>query len=855
MTRSRWHTLTTSLVLGWIAAAGVVAALHRQIPAAPWLMVHLLMLGGVTTAILVWSWHFALALTRSPAPPSRRAEAARLAAANLGIVLVVGGVASDAAAVVSVGAGLLGAAVIAHVIAIVRRLRGSLPSRFAVTVRAYAAAGVFLLIGVAIGVLLVRGTWSDDTYASLVLGHVTVNLLGWIGLPILSTVVTLWPTMLRTRMNSDAERLARRALPYLVGGTLLAVGGAVAGIWALSVVGIAAYLVGVGLTLWPMLLTARSQPPQSFASWSTLAGVLWLTGSLVAFGVHQVSGGLMAGAPLAAAALVGGVVQVLLGALSYLAPTMAGGGPAAVRARFHRVDAMTPVRLVIVNVALMLAVVTSVSVLRVIASVLILVMVAWTAVLILMALRPVRVGRAATPAETMRLGGVVVGAGVLLISVAAAVAVDPPAVGLAATPSPQVQSTGETTIATVTMRGMRFVPDTIEVPAGNALVITVVNEGDDVHDLVLDNGLRTPRLAPGESAVLEVEVVGRTTEGWCSVAGHRQMGMVFTIEAVGGQPPVAAAEHSHAGDDDPGATFDAPDLMAPMGPGVEPYDARLRPASTSTVHRVRLVVSESEQEVAPGVRQTRWTFGGSVPGPPLRGRVGDTFIITLVNDGTIGHSIDFHAGALAPDGPMRTIGPGEELEYRFTATRAGVWMYHCSTMPMSMHIANGMFGAVVIDPPDMPAVDHEFLLVQSESYLGSEGGTADAEAISSGEYDLVSFNGYPMQYDHHPIQVGVGDRVRVWLLAAGPNVGSSFHVVGAQFDTVFREGAYDLRPGSGGSQALGLFPAQGGFVEFTLPEAGSYPFVTHVMSDAEKGAHGLFVADVPDPATPRSPGS
>jgi nitrite reductase (NO-forming) len=292
-----------------------------------------------------------------------------------------------------------------------------------------------------------------------------------------------------------------------------------------------------------------------------------------------------------------------------------------------------------------------------------------------------------------------------------------------------------------------------------------------------------------------------------------------------------------------------------MGPGVEPYDARLRPASTSTVHRVRLVVSESEQEVAPGVRQTRWTFGGSVPGPPLRGRVGDTFIITLVNDGTIGHSIDFHAGALAPDEPMRTIGPGEELEYRFTATRAGVWMYHCSTMPMSMHIANGMFGAVVIDPPDMPAVDHEFLLVQSESYLGSEGGTADAEAISSGEYDLVSFNGYPMQYDHHPIKVGVGDRVRVWLLAAGPNVGSSFHVVGAQFDTVFREGAYDLRPGSGGSQALGLFPAQGGFVEFTLPEAGSYPFVTHVMSDAEKGAHGLFVADVPDPATPRSPGS
>jgi nitrite reductase (NO-forming) len=253
-------------------------------------------------------------------------------------------------------------------------------------------------------------------------------------------------------------------------------------------------------------------------------------------------------------------------------------------------------------------------------------------------------------------------------------------------------------------------------------------------------------------------------------------------------------------------------------------------------------VTEVEQEVAPGVRQTRWTFGGTAPGPVLRGRVGDQFIVTLVNDGSIGHSIDFHAGALAPDRPMRTIAPGEELEYRFTATRAGIWMYHCSTMPMSMHIANGMFGAVIIDPPDLAPVDREFVLVQSESYLGPQGGTADADAIAAGDHDLVSFNGYPMQYGHWPIEVGVGERVRMWVLAAGPNVGSAFHVVGGQFDTVYREGGYDLTPSSGGSQVLGLFPAQGGFVEFALPEAGHYPFVSHVMSDAEKGAHGVLVA-------------
>src|SRR5690606_31750590 len=140
---------------------------------------------------------------------------------------------------------------------------------------------------------------------------------------------------------------------------------------------------------------------------------------------------------------------------------------------------------------------------------------------------------------------------------------------------------------------------------------------------------------------------------------------------------------------------------------------------------------EIVEEGAPGIRQERWTFGGTAPGPVLRGKVGDTFEITLVNDGTIGHSIDFHAGALAPDEPMRTIQPGESLTYSFTATRSGIWMYHCATMPMSLHVANGMFGAVVIDPPGLPEVDREFLLVQSEFYLGAQGAEADPLKLES----------------------------------------------------------------------------------------------------------------------------
>jgi nitrite reductase (NO-forming) len=868
MSRSSWHIRTSAVVLAWLTAAAVAAALHRQLPAATWLMVHLLLLGAVTTALLVWSWHFSVAVLRAPQAPTRRGEAVRIITANIGALGVVVGVLMNAPAITVLGAIAVAAAVAAHVGALVIRLRQALPSRFAFTVRAYVAAGLLLIPGIALGVLMARGTWDAATYSQLLLSHITINLLGWVGLPILGTLVTLWPTMLHTRLAPDAERQARRALPLLIGGTLVTTAGALTGLDLLAAAGVAGYLIGIGLTVAPMVTEMRQRPPAVFASWSALAGVVWLSGALVAFGVALVSGaadGLsrIAG-QLEAAALIGGVLQVLLGSLSYLVPVMVGGGPAALRRRNARVDrAMTP-RLVLLNTALAICVLPSPSAVRVLASTLVLVAVGWTVLLIADSLRPSSATATTTadsPATKPALhqsGGAVVALATVLLAVVGGVAYDPAAVGAAAVSaapaSAGVTPTGEATEVTVTIEGMRFTPQRIQVPTGNTLTVTVVNSGDDVHDLVLETGQRTPRLSPGQTATIDVGLVGRSLEGWCSVAGHRQMGMVLSIEAIGGTDAARAdAGEATAGHDvHDGASMDAPvtagqiDLMAEPGPDAATYDPRLPPAPATRVHRVRLVVTEVEAEVAPGVRQTRWTFGGTAPGPVLRGKVGDTFIVTLVNDGSIGHSIDFHAGALAPDGPMRTIAPGETLEYRFTAMRAGIWMYHCSTMPMSMHIANGMFGAVIIDPPDLAPVDREFVLVQSESYLGPPAGTASADKIAAGMHDLVAFNGYPMQYDHQPLTATVGDRVRIWVLAAGPNVGSAFHVVGGQFDTAYREGAYELLPGSGGSQVLGLFPAQGGFVELVLPETGTYPFVSHVMSDAEKGAHGLLrVSDAP----------
>ena len=251
----------------------------------------------------------------------------------------------------------------------------------------------------------------------------------------------------------------------------------------------------------------------------------------------------------------------------------------------------------------------------------------------------------------------------------------------------------------------------------------------------------------------------------------------------------------------------------------------------------------------PGVRQQRWTYNGAGVGPTLHGRVGDVFDVTLVNDGTMGHSIDFHAGALAPNTPMRTIPPGRSLTYRFTATRAGIWMYHCSTHPMSAHIAAGMHGAVIIEPAQgLPAVDRQYVLVQSEAYVVSGTGTAgkpaadvDVDAVLAERPTFVTFNGIASQYDQHQFTARVGERVRFWVLDAGPSRPSSFHIVGGQFDTVYREGTYDLGPRArdSGAQALGLQAAQGGFVELTFPQPGHYPVVSHIMVDAERGAHGV----------------
>ncbi len=412
-------------------------------------------------------------------------------------------------------------------------------------------------------------------------------------------------------------------------------------------------------------------------------------------------------------------------------------------------------------------------------------------------------------------------------------------------------ATGAKTVE-VTLSGMRVRPAVIEAAPGTVLTLRVTNADAQRHDLRLDSGERTPLLAAGQSAVLKLAPLGERVEGWCTVAGHRAAGMVMSIVPVGalaasgtGGSAGADAGAGHGAHGTAGGADGAEaglDLGAAMSPGWRPYDAALKPAPGGTEHEVEIRVDDrAVLEVAPGVRQRMWTFNGTVPGPVLRGKVGDVFTVTFVNGGAMGHGIDFHAGANAPDEVMRTIQPGERLTYRFRADWAGAWLYHCSTMPMSQHIASGMYGAVVIDPPGLARVDREYLLVQGELYLGEPGGDAQAVRLREGRPDGWMFNGTAAGYDHAPLEARAGERVRIWAVAAGPSSGTALHVVGAPFDTVYAEGAYRLRAGDpGGAQVLDLAPAQGGFAELVFPEAGTYPVVDHTMRQAEGGAHGLF---------------
>lgn len=227
-------------------------------------------------------------------------------------------------------------------------------------------------------------------------------------------------------------------------------------------------------------------------------------------------------------------------------------------------------------------------------------------------------------------------------------------------------------------------------------------------------------------------------------------------------------------------------------------------------------------------------FNGQVPSPTLRVTEGDRVHVKLTNKGVMQHSVDFHAARTPWSRNYQSISPGEQFEFEFTAEYPGVFMYHCGTPPVIMHIADGMYGAVIVDPKTQRPPAREYVLVQGEFY----GRGHDTNAMMNQPPDVVAFNGRARQYADRPLIAKVGETVRFFVVNAGPNAFSAFHVIGGLFHHVELDG--NPKNALGMRQTVEIAPGGGVLCEIVFDEPGRYPFVTHKFNDATRGASGLI---------------
>ncbi len=288
--------------------------------------------------------------------------------------------------------------------------------------------------------------------------------------------------------------------------------------------------------------------------------------------------------------------------------------------------------------------------------------------------------------------------------------------------------------------------------------------------------------------------------------------------------------------------------------------------ANGTVVNVDLTAQETVQEIADGVKYHVWTFNGTAPGPVIRVHLGDTIHFTLTNASSIGmqHSMDFHAamtswadlpteGQTTLTGNYQPVDPGQTKTFDWVAMYPGVFMYHCGVSPVLQHISNGMYGAIIVEPDNLPK-EREFVLVSSEFYPGKhpvngvfEG---DLDRMLAVDPQYVVFNGKADQYKAAPLVVAPNEPFRVWVMNAGPTLNDAFHVIGTMFNQTHDTG----NPANTeyGLQTYSIPPGSGAMFELQIPDAGLYPFVTHAFAYTGLGAVGLIKVDPNAPAAPDS---
>jgi nitrite reductase (NO-forming) len=368
---------------------------------------------------------------------------------------------------------------------------------------------------------------------------------------------------------------------------------------------------------------------------------------------------------------------------------------------------------------------------------------------------------------------------------------------------------------------------------GESAQINLINGEGAEHDVVIDlYGVRSNHvIGKGASATISF-VADRTGvfAYYCSVAGHRQAGMEGRLRVEPGRrtgPAPLAPEISRDPSDVPPA---------------------IRERAARNV-RVDLTAVELKGRLDDGTTYGFWTFGGKVPGPFIRVRLGDTLEIHLKNDrsSVLAHSIDLH-GAIGPGGgsEFTQTNPGEEKIVSFKALFPGLFVYHCATPSIAQHVSNGMYGLLLVEPEGgLPGVDREFYLMQGELYttkpFGSQGEQEmDYEKLTSERPDYFLFNGaVGALTNDHPLRARQGETVRIFFGVGGPNFSSSFHVVGEIFDTVRRGAGPPLR----GEQTVSIPPGDAATFELKVRRAGRYSLVDHALSRIERGLAGVLIVD------------
>ncbi len=289
------------------------------------------------------------------------------------------------------------------------------------------------------------------------------------------------------------------------------------------------------------------------------------------------------------------------------------------------------------------------------------------------------------------------------------------------------------------------------------------------------------------------------------------------------------------------------DAILTSPPHVPPATGRTAPAKVI----VKLDVIEKEMPISEGVTYTFWTFGGTVPGNFIRVRQGDTVEFHLRNmpESKMPHNIDLH-GVTGPGGGAASsfTAPGHSSRFTFKALNAGLYVYHCATAPVGMHVANGMYGLILVEPPEgLPPVDKEYYVMQGDFYTGGkyrEKGLQpfDMEKAIEENPTYVLFNGSEGSLTgDKALTARVGDTVRLYVGNGGPNLVSSFHVIGEIFDKVWYEGGTKFQE----NVQTTLIPSGGAaMMEFHMEVPGSYVLVDHSLFRAfNKGALGILKAD------------